>query len=78
MERRAFFQSLIAGGAQVAERPERRNRREHHQDTLIYHGPMSIPARLAAIIADHPAIKRTTHRHMVAVWVAFLRWIVRD
>ena len=67
MERREFFKSLIAGGATVSERTERRNRREHHRDEIMYHGPMLIPERVAAIVAEHPAIKRTTHgAHLVS------------
>lgn len=66
MERREFFQSLIAGGAAVGQRPERRNRRAHHKNARIYHGPMMIPERIAAIVAEHPSVKRTTDRHLVS------------
>lgn len=67
MERREFFKSLVAGGATVAERTERRNRRAHHHDEIVYHGPMLIPERVALIVAEHPAIKRTTHgSHLVS------------
>jgi hypothetical protein len=70
MERRQFFRGLIAAGATVAERPERRNRRAHHEGQRVYHGPMSIPEEVARIVADHPAIKRTTHRHLVSRYAA--------
>ncbi len=66
MERREFFKGLIASGATVREREHGRNRRARHVDNRIYHGPMLIPERVAAIIAAHPAIKRTTHRHLVS------------
>ena len=66
MERRDFFRSLIAGGATVKEWPERKNHRAHHKNTLIYHGPMSVPVRIVSIIADHPAIKKTTHGHLTS------------
>lgn len=66
MERREFFKALIAGGAAVKQRPTKRNSRAHHKDTQLYHGPMAIPANIAAIIADSPAIKRTTHGHLVS------------
>lgn len=66
MERREFFQSLIAGGASVKSRREGRNRRAHHQNERVYHGPMAIPERIAAIVADHPGLKRTTDRHLVS------------
>ena len=65
-DRREFFRSLIAGGAAVSQRPERRNRREHHAGERIYLGPMIVPERVAAIVAEHPAIKRTTHQHLVS------------
>lgn len=61
MERREFFRSLIAGGATVKVRAEHRNRKAHHQNEVIHHGPMEIPERIASIVAEHPAIKRTTH-----------------
>ena len=78
MERRQFFQSLIAGGAAVGSRPEGRNRRAHHQGERLYHGPMGIPERIAAIVAEFPGLKRTTSRHLVsryaeAGWV----WLFR-
>ena len=65
MERREFFSSLIAGGATVAKRPQRRDIR--HADEVIYRGPMLIPERVALIIADHPAIKRCNRNgHLVS------------
>ncbi|HME59220.1 MAG TPA: hypothetical protein VKF63_12835 [Terracidiphilus sp.] len=77
-DRREFFRSLIAGGATVAERPGRRNHREHHADNVVYHGPMLIPERIAAIIADHPAIKRTMCRHLVSRYAeAGWTWLFR-
>jgi hypothetical protein len=60
------FRQLVESGVAVALRPERRNRREHHQDERIYCGPMAIPERIAGIIAEHPGIKRTTDRHLVS------------
>jgi hypothetical protein len=67
MERREFFKTLVAGGATAAERTEQRNRRAHHHDEIVYHGPMLIPERVAIIVAEHPAIKRTTNGgHLVS------------
>ena len=65
-DRRQFFRSLIAGGSAFTQRPERCNRREHHANDILYHGPVLIPERIAAIVAEHPAIKRTTHSHLVS------------
>ena len=64
--RREFFQSLVAGGATVRQWPERRNHRAHHTNELVYHGPMTIAANVAAIIADHPALVKTTHGHLAS------------
>lgn len=66
MERRQFFRTLAAGGASVAQRPQLRNVRKHHRDEMVYHGPMLIPEDVARIIAEHPAIKKTTHRHLTS------------
>lgn len=66
MDRRSFFQSLIAGGAAVTERPEHKNRKAHHQNEVLFHGPIEIPERVVNIVAEHPAIKRTTHRKLVS------------
>ena len=65
-DRRQFFQSLIAGGATVVKRPRRCDIR-HTDDNVIYHGPMLIPERVAAIVAEHPAIKRSNRTsHLVS------------
>jgi hypothetical protein len=79
IERRDFFKSLIAGGATVSERKERRNHRAHHEGTRLYHGPMLIPAYIAGIIAEHPALKRTTNgRHLVSRYAdATHTWLFR-
>lgn len=80
MERRDFFKSLIAAGATVKERKKHRNRRSRHESERIYHGPMAIPERIALIIAEHPAIKRTTHRHIVSRYAGDLDgwvWLFR-
>lgn len=79
MERREFFRSLIAGGATVSQRPERRNRRVHHEGTKLYHGPLLIPEYVAGIVAAHPAIKRTTHGgHLVSRYAdAAYTWLFR-
>ena len=78
MERREFFQSLIAGGAVVKERPDNRNRRAHHEGTRLYHGPMMIPIDIATIIAEHPALKRSTSRHLVSRYAdATHTWLFR-
>lgn len=66
MERRAFFQSLIAGGSTINQRPENKNRRAHHQGERLHHGPIEIPERIVAIVAAHPGLKRSTHRHLVS------------
>ena len=66
IERREFFKVLIANGAVVKSRPQHKNRRAHHLDTQLYHGPMLIPERISNIIAEHPSIKQTTHGHLVS------------
>ena len=66
-DRRQFFQSLIAGGAVVRERAERRNSRTHHRDEVLYRGPMTIPAHIAAIVTEHPGLVRTTSGRHVAM-----------
>jgi len=66
MQRREFFLNLIAGGAVVKKRAEHRNRKVHHENTRLYHGPMLIPPAVVAIVAAHPGIKRTTHQHLVS------------
>lgn len=77
-DRREFFRSLIAGGAVVSQRPERRNRRAHHTNDVVYSGPLIVPERVAAIVAEHPAIKRTTHQHLVSRYAeAGYTWLFR-
>lgn len=63
--RRQFFQELIAGGVGVKVRPARRNQRAHHHDVVLYRGPLMVPAHVAVAVADHPALARTTSRHIV-------------
>ena len=69
MERREFFKSLIAGGATARIRPERRNERKHHTGEIMYRGPLTIPERVSAIVAEHPGLCRTTSRHLVMRYV---------
>lgn len=66
MERRDFFKSLVAGGATIKVRPERKNQRAHHQGERIYHGPMEIPERVVSAVAQSPALAKTTHRHLIS------------
>lgn len=66
IERRGFFRRLVAAGAAITERPAAKNRRAHHKFQKLYHGPLLIPENVAAIIAEHPAIKKTTCRHLVS------------
>lgn len=63
MERRSFFQSLLALTPQA--RPERKNRRARHKNAQLYRGPLEIPAEVGAIIEASalPPLK-TTHRHL--------------
>lgn len=67
MERRAFFQSLIAGGATL-----RKNRKHvkggHASDIRLYHGPMSIPLHVAEAVREDPTPHRATGRgtHLVS------------
>lgn len=65
MERREFFQSLIAGGATV-----RRTRKhvKHSEDVRLYHGPMSIPAYVYEAVREDPSPMRATGRggHLVS------------
>ena len=65
MERREFFQSLIAGGAVSRKRPKHR---KHTTGTVLYRGPMTIPEHVAAAVAQHPDIYRPTGRgtHLAA------------
>lgn len=64
--RRSFFASLVTGGATVAQRPQARNRREHHTDTKVYHGPLLVPAHIAEAVRESPDLARSTCRHLVA------------
>lgn len=67
MERREFFQSLIAGGAGV-----RKNRKRvsgsHRQDVVLYRGPMQIPAHVYEAVREDPTPHRATGRgtHLVS------------
>lgn len=60
MERRGFFRSLVAGGATVtnslAGKPLKHRREPIGVAT--YHGPMAIPAHVAEIVAEDPALHR--------------------
>lgn len=78
MERRDFFKSLIAGGAAPKVRERGKNNRAHHKQDVVYHGPMTIPVEVAEIIATHPGLCRTTHRHLVSRYSQNGRtWIFR-
>lgn len=67
--KREFFTTLIVDGAPLKERAEHKNRRAHHADEVVYHGPMLIPERVANAVAGSPGIARTTHGHLVSRYV---------
>lgn len=62
MTRRESLRALISGGAAYKERPERKNRRSHHRDEVIYHGPITIPDEVIALLGTS-TVYRTTCRH---------------
>lgn len=64
--RRDFFASLVGGGATVTQRVRSKNRRVHHRDTVLYHGPMTIPAHVAECVRESPELARSTCRHLLA------------
>jgi hypothetical protein len=66
MERREFFQSLIAGGATVRKN-RKRQPRAHTGDIRLYHGPMTIPTHVAEAVREDPTPHRATGRgtHLV-------------
>jgi hypothetical protein len=59
MDRRAFFQSLVAAGA-IPRRT--RKRVPHSGDVVLYHGPMTIPAHVAEAVREDPTLHRATGR----------------
>ena len=59
MERREFFQSLIAGGATVRQRG---THQKHSGGTVLYRGPMTIPEHVVAALAQNPGLYRTSGR----------------
>jgi len=61
MERREFFQSLIAGGATV-RKTRKRVRGAHAADIRLYHGPMTIPPHVAEAVREDPTPHRATGR----------------
>lgn len=65
MERREFFQSLIAAGAPV--RKTRKHVR-HEGDIRLYHGPMTIPEHVYEAVREDPTPHRATGRgtHLVS------------
>ena len=67
MERREFFQSLIAGGATVRKN-RKRVKGAHRLDIRIYHGPMQIPAHVSEAVREDPTPHRATGRgtHLVS------------
>ena len=67
MERREFFQSLIAGGATVRKN-RKRVKGSHRQDVRLYRGPMEIPAHVAEAVREDPTPHRATGRgtHLVS------------
>jgi len=67
MERREFFQSLIAGGATICKNRKRVTPR-HRQDVQIYHGPMQIPPHVYEAVREDPTPHRATGRgtHLVS------------
>lgn len=59
MDRRTFFQSLVAVGA-----PVRRTRKRvlHTGDMRLYHGPIAIPAHVAEAVREDPTPYRASGR----------------
>lgn len=58
MERREFFRSL--GGIAAIARPANKNRKAHHKNDVLYHGPIRIPEDVLDIASRAP-VYRTTH-----------------
>lgn len=67
MERRAFFQSLIAGGATV-RKTRKRVKGSHANNIRLYHGPMTIPPYVYEAVREDPSPMRATGRgtHLVS------------
>lgn len=59
MERREFFQSLIAGGATVRQ-TRKRVPRAHAGDIRLYHGPMAIPPHVYEAVREDPSLYKST------------------
>ncbi len=68
LDRRKFFQGLIAGGASVRKN---RKRVAHRQDVVLYRGPMEIPAHVYEAVREDPTPHRATGRgtHLVSRYV---------
>jgi hypothetical protein len=62
MTRRESLRALISGGAAYRERPARKGARAHHQDTQVYHGPLTLPVEIVEALARAPVF-RTTSKH---------------
>lgn len=67
MERREFFQSLIAGGSTL-RKSRKRVKGAHRQDVVLYRGPMEIPAHVYEAVREDPTPHRATGRgsHLVS------------
>ena len=59
MERREFFQSLIAGAASVKKRG---THKPHRQGIVLYRGPMIVPEHVASAVAQDPRLYRASGR----------------
>jgi hypothetical protein len=67
MERRKFFQTLIAGGATV-RKTRKRVPRAHSGDIRLYHGPMQVPTHVYEAVREDPSPMRASGRgtHLVS------------
>jgi len=66
MDRREFFQGLIAGGLPV-RRTRKRVPKAHAGDVRIYHGPMQVPEHVAEAVRHDSTPYKSTGRgsHLV-------------
>lgn len=62
MTRRESLRALISGGAAYRERPANKGKREHHQDTRLFHGRITLPQEILDSLGRAPVV-RTMCKH---------------
>lgn len=60
------------------KRKDHPNRRKHHRDERVFHGPLTIPLPVREAVDEAPVLQDTCRHLVVRVEVGDIVWVFRD